>query len=165
MRESITTTDSTGLVLTCVSCHTTWEPQDDDPNSFVCPTEGCTDWVLTARLANDPEPSNPPTANVDRQPADHLPGCLCSPNEDEWCCVGTAELRFVRDDADADDDCVVQVERVFPGDDDYTPETATLVAIEPRSGELRYQLRFQPSQVPALIEGLRAAVELLGGQR
>ena len=169
MQESTTPNSSTGLVLTCASCDTTWEPQDDDANSFVCPTEGCTGGgLLTARLANSPEPSDPPTVNVDRQLVEHehLPGCGCPADEREWCCVIVGDLRFVPDYADDKSGCSVQVERIFP-DDDYTPETATLVSIEPDTGELRYRLRFQPSQVPALIAGLQRAVQLLaeGGAR
>ena len=162
MSNPTTPTDGTGLVLTCMSCDTTWEPQDDDANSFVCPTEGCTGGgLLTARLANGPEPTNPTTTNIDRQRDGHLPGCLCLAGEDEWCYVVTAEgCSYVPDYADEEDrDCIVQVERTLPGYDGVEP--GDVVVIEPRSGKLRYRLVFAPEQVPALIEGLRAAVELL----
>ena len=185
------TTDGTRaeLVLTCTKCGTTFEPPTDNPWSCECPTDGCGGYVVHAQhadvltawhadidsepvpelvyadtaaqqLANavaDAEPESPQTVTA----VEHLPSCHCPADEREWCSVSTGELHFVPDYADDESGCSVQVERLFPEDDDYTPESETLVAIEPDSGELHYRLRFHPSQLAALIEGLRAALELL----
>ncbi len=141
------------LVLTCTTCHMVTEHPLDERISFECPDPDCGGWTLTARLEPETEPNPAPSVN---RPG-HVPGCGC--DQDELCRVDAAEAHCVPGLVDEPTGVRVVAERFLSYDDgSYDGEVEDRVVISPDSG---YETAFHPSQIAALIEGLRAARDLL----